>query len=155
MIDSTRQVISEFLARKRIAVVGASRNPRETGAALFRELRGRGYDVVPVNPSAVEIEGVPCRARLQDIDPQVEAALVITNPEATGKVVEDCREAGIRHVWLYGTSGKPANPGAVEFCRANGIAVVPGFCPFMFLPGTPWVHRLHGALLKIVGAYPA
>jgi hypothetical protein len=32
--------------------------------------------------------------------------------------------------------------------------VVPGFCPHMFLDGTPWFHRFHGALLKLVGKYP-
>jgi predicted CoA-binding protein len=154
MAQSPSQAISDFLALGRIAVVGASRDPKETSAVLFRELRRRGYDVVPVNPNAAEVDGVPCRARLQDIDPPVEGALVMTSPEVAERVVEDCREAGIKRVWLYGTSGKANSPRAAEFCRANGIAAVPGFCPFMFLPGTSWVHRFHGVLLKITGKYP-
>ena len=43
---------NEFLAQRRIALVGVSRNPRDLSRTLFRELRRRGYDVVPVNPDA-------------------------------------------------------------------------------------------------------
>jgi uncharacterized protein len=155
MPESARQTISDFLAQKRIAVVGASRNPRDFNTSLFRTLRSRGYDAVPVNPNAAEIDGVPCYARLQDIAPPVEAALVMTKPDVAEQVVKDCREAGIARVWLYGISGKANSPRAVEFCRANGIAVIPGFCPNMFLPNTAWYHRFHGALLKIGRKYPA
>ncbi len=155
MRESSQQVISDFLAQKRIAVVGASRSPKDFNASMFRTLRERGYDAVPVNPNATEIDGVRCYARLQDVQPPVQGALVMTKPEVAEKVVEDCREAGIARVWLYGTSGSSNSPRAVEFCHANGIAVVPGFCPHMFLAGTSWGHRFHGALLKLVGKYPA
>jgi len=77
------------------------------------------------------------------------------SPAVAEQVVKDCREAGIARVWLYGISGKANSPRAVEFCRANGIAVIPGFCPNMFLPNTAWYHRFHGALLKIGRKYPA
>jgi uncharacterized protein len=154
MPESPREVISDFLAQKRIAVVGASRNPKDFNASMFRTLRERGYDAVPVNPNATEIDGLRCYARLQEIDPPVQGALVMAKPEVAEKVVQDCREAGIARVWLYGISGKTNSPRAVEFCRANGIAVVPGFCPNMFLEGTSWFHRFHGTLLKIAGKYP-
>ncbi len=154
MPESTRQTISAFLAQKRIAVVGASRNRTDFNASMFRTLRERGYDAVPVNPNATEIDGVRCYARLQEIQPPVEGALVMTAPEAAERVVQDCREAGIARVWLYGTSGKANSLQAVEFCRANGIAVVPGFCPHMFVSDTSWFHRFHGTLLKIAGKYP-
>jgi uncharacterized protein len=154
MSETARQAISDFLAQKRIAVAGASRNPKNFNTLLFHDLRQRGYDAVPVNPNAKEIDGVPCFAHVQEIQPPVEAVLVMTKPEAAGAVVEDCVKAGVRRVWLYGMAGK-ASPQVVELCRNNGIAVVPGFCPYMFLSGTQWFHRFHGALLKIVGKYPA
>ena len=42
------------------------------------------------------------------------------------------------------------SPQAVEFCKEHGIAVVPGECPYMFLSGEHWGHRLHGFVKKIV-----
>ena len=44
---------------------------------------------------------------------------------------------------------------AVEFCQQHGMSVVDGLCPFMFLPRTPWFHRLHGIVRKVSGNYPA
>lgn len=48
--------IREFLGQKRLAIVGVSRQPRDFSRALFREFCSRGYEVVPVNPAAREIE---------------------------------------------------------------------------------------------------
>ncbi len=44
------ETIEDFLAQKRIAMVGVSRHPKDFSADLFQELRRRGYDMVPVNP---------------------------------------------------------------------------------------------------------
>jgi predicted CoA-binding protein len=79
----------------------------------------------------------------------------MTKPDVAQGVVKDCQQAGIKRVWLYRVSGTGAvSPAAVEFCEKNGITVIPGFCPYMFLAGTQWFHRLHGAVLKLVGKYP-
>lgn len=43
---------------------------------------------------------------------------------------------------------------AVAFCQERGILVVPGQCPFMFLPDAGTGHRLHGFIRKIPGCYP-
>jgi hypothetical protein len=71
-------------------------------------------------------------------------------------VVRDCADAGIRRVWMYRVGGQGGvSPEAVEFCRKNGIDVVEGYCPYMFLPSTAFPHRAHGFLMKLVGSYPA
>jgi predicted CoA-binding protein len=149
------ETIEDFLAQKRIAMVGVSRNRNELSAALFEELRKRGYDVVPVNPKVSEIMDQPCFARVQEIQPPVDGALLMTSPDVTDEVVSDCAAAGIRRVWMYRGGGKGAvSPKAVAFCQEHGIQVVPGQCPFMFLPGTAGVHRFHGFMRKITGRFP-
>src|SRR5208282_3588060 len=100
--------IEDFLAQKRIAVVGISRDPASFSASLFKELCRRGYDVVPVNPNAMFVQGRPCFARVQDIQPPVDAALLLTAAEATETVVHDCDEANIRRVWMYRAAGQGA-----------------------------------------------
>lgn len=153
-LPSSLEAIQDFLAQKRIAVIGASRNPRDFSASLFREFVKRGYDVVPVNPKAAEVLGRPSFPRVQDIQPRVDAALLMTSPEVTEGVVTDCAAAGIRRIWMYRAGGSGAvSPKAVEFCRQNGISVVPGECPFMFFPGNGF-HGIHGFIRKITGSYP-
>ena len=149
------ETIEDFLAQKRIAMVGISRQPKEFSALLFEEFRRRGYDVVPVNPHTADAQGRTCFARVQDIRPPVDAAILMTSPEVTDAVVRDCAEAGIRRVWMYRAAGHGAvSPKAVEFCRDHGIQVVPGECPFMFWGEAHAGHRFHGFIRKITGRYP-
>ena len=155
-MTTTRTQIDDFLAQKRLALVGVSREAEDFSRRLFQELRERGYDVVPVNPAAAEIDGQRCFARVQDIAPAVDTALLLTSPEATDQVVQDCVEAGITRVWMHRGAGVGAvSDAAVKFCDEHGIQVVAGFCPYMFLPDAGFVHRLHGFAKKITGSYPA
>ena len=149
------ETIEDFLAQKRIAMPGISRDQANFSVKLFEELCRRGYDVVPVNPHMAEVQGRRCFTRVQDIQPPVQAALLMTSSEATETVVHDCAEAGIRRVWMYRATGKGSvSAKAVTFCRGQGIEVVAGECPFMFLPEAAGVHRFHGFLRKITGRYP-
>jgi predicted CoA-binding protein len=144
-----------FLAQKRIAIVGVSQEATHFSRTLFREFSKKGYDAIPVNPTARAIEGQPCFARVQDISPPVEAVLLMTPATATPAVVRDCREAGVKRVWMYRAAGVGAvDPGAVRYCEENGMSVIPGECPLMFLPGAAWFHRAHGLVRRITGAYP-
>jgi len=152
---SSMQVIKDFLAQKRIAMIGVSRDENSFSAHLFKDLCRRGYDVIPVNPKATEIEGRPCFARVQDIQPPVEAALLMTPPAITEIVVRDCATAGVRQVWLYrGAKQGAVSDGAIQFCQERGMQVIPGECPWMFLPNGDRVHYLHGFLRKITFRYP-
>jgi predicted CoA-binding protein len=156
---TTLQDIRSFLALRRLAVVGVSRRANDFSRLLFRELLQRGYDLVPVNPALAEMEaevdGIPCAAKIADVCPPVEGALLLTSPSVTEKVLEDCVRAGIHNVWLYRASGAGAvSPSAISFCQSHGVAVVGGECPFMFLPETGLVHRLHGFCRKMTGTFP-
>jgi predicted CoA-binding protein len=154
-MTTTIKQIDEFLALKRIAVVGVSRNPKEISNTLWQELRQRRYDAVPVNPAATEMDGKPCYASVRDIDPPVEGALIMTTAAAAEQVLEDCATAGIHHVWLYGGLGGGATSAAtIAEAERLGLATVAGHCPYMFLPGTPVFHGFHGFAKKITGSYP-
>jgi hypothetical protein len=152
---ATREAIGDFLAQKRIAMIGVSRNPKDFSVMLLEEFRKRGYHMVPVNPNAREVLGLACFARVQDIQPAVDAALLMTTAEVTDTVIADCAAAGIRRVWMYRAGGKGAvSEKAVAFCQEHGINIIPGECPFMFLPGIGGVHKFHGFIRKIFGTYP-
>jgi len=140
-------------------MVGVSRDPNDFSVKLFTELCGRGYDMVPVNPRAQQLLGRRCFARVEEIEPPVSAVLLMTTPDVTDAVIGDCADAGVGYVWMYRAGGPHSanqgavSPNAIDFCRAAGIEVVPGECPYMFLPGAG-IHRLHGLIRQIVGTYP-
>jgi predicted CoA-binding protein len=134
-----------FLACRRIAVVGVSRDRRGFSRSLAEELARRGYDVVPVNPLGGDpVAGVRCVRRVQDITPPPEAALLLTAPEATEQVVRDCAASGVRRVWMHrGMGPGAASPAAIAYCRDAGMELVTDACPFMYLTGASFVHRAH------------
>ncbi len=149
------ETVEDFLAQKRIAIAGVSRDPKSFSAKLCEELSRQGYEVVPVNPNLSEIPGKKCFARIQDVQPPVDGVLIMTAPAVTNTIVHDCAEADVRRVWMYsaGVAGSVSEE-AVEFCETHGIRVVRGECPYMFLPGASGIHWFHGVVRKITGSFP-
>ena len=135
-------MVEEFLAQKKIAVVGVS-DKRETGSNMaYRKFQESGYQVYPVNPRISEFEGAPCYPDLKSIPEVPEAVFILASPKVTDDIVQQCVDLGIKHVWMHCLMGtKPGlaqsttsvSQEAVEACKANGIAVIPGSCPNQFL----------------------
>jgi uncharacterized protein len=151
--------IDSFLAGHRIALVGASRDPKDFTRAVMRDLLGHGYDVVPVNPAAsddrVEIEGRRVYRRLREVPGTIDGALVMTPASSTLAVARDALDARVPRVWMHRGIGTGAvDEDAVALLRERGVEVVAGECPFMFVGHPSGGHRWHGLLRKLLGRYP-
>jgi uncharacterized protein len=156
MAVTRRELIDEFMAQKRLALVGVSHDPKDFSRNMFREFTQRGYDMVPVNPNLTEVDGALCFDCLQDVAPAVAGALVMTPPDQTEQVVRDCAEAKVRLVWLHRGVGTGAvSRDAVDYCHDHGLSVIEGYCPYMFLDDTPAFHRVHRFFFKLTGRYPS
>lgn len=135
-------LVKDFLAQKRIAVVGVS-DKRETGCNLsYRKFKEAGYTVTAVNPRLTTYEGDPCYPDLKSIPTKPDAVFILANPKVTDQIVQQCVELGITRVWMHCMMGtKPGlaagmtsvSEDAVRLCRDHGIAVIPGSCPNQFL----------------------
>jgi hypothetical protein len=148
--------IEEFLGQKRIAFVGLSSDPRHFSHAVWKEMRERGYELVPVHPTAKELEGVAVFASVEDIPEPVGGALLMTPPAASASVVAECADAGILRVWLHrGVGHGSVTDDAIAMANARGLDLVAGQCPLMFLRDPAWIHRAHAWAKKLVGTYPA
>ncbi|MBK9167896.1 MAG: CoA-binding protein [Bryobacterales bacterium] len=144
MADLNRGAIEAFLEAKRFAFVGVSRDARDFSRHVFRAFAGAGYEPVPVNPHASEIEGQPSYRTVGEIAPPVDAVFVMTPPAGTLDALERCGTASIRRVWLFRGAGQGAvSPEVVRLCEERGWSLVAGECPLMFLPGAGWLHRIH------------
>jgi uncharacterized protein len=145
--------LDRFLAAKRIAVIGASRNEKAYSRQLFREFVKHGYDAVPVNPNAPEMDGRKCWGSVREINPRPDAAVIVLPESQREAAVRDCLDAGVNDIWVYGKVAlaavqQDAAPGRPE------RNVITGLCPFMFLPQPAWIHRFHAGLMKLTGTYP-
>ena len=150
------EAASEFLANKRIAVTGVSRNADGHGSnAVYQRLREKGYQVFAVNPNADTVEGDPCFHDLKSIPGGVGAVVIGTRPETAEATMRECAELGIRHVWMHRSfGGGSVSPGATAFGRANGITVIPGGCPLMFEPVSDGAHKAMRFVFTLTGTVP-
>lgn len=120
-----QDLIQEFMAQKKFAVVGATANPNKYGNQIFHNLKRRGHEVYPVNPEMEELEGARCYPSLADIPVKVDVVDVVVPPQVTENVVKEAKELGLERIWLQPGAESEA---AIEFCRQNGMKVVYGVC---------------------------
>jgi predicted CoA-binding protein len=155
-MQKIKDAASEFLAGRRIAVTGVSRDPNTHGAnVVYRRLRDRGYVVFAVNPNTPEAEGDPTYPSLHAIPGHVDGVVIATAPERADATMRECAELGIAHVWMHrGPGSGSVSPSAAEYGRANGITVIDGGCPCMFAPTADPGHRMMRGVLKLAGNVP-
>ena len=150
--------VDDFLAQKRIAVAGVSRDHSQhpAGNLIYRRLKSTGHDVFPANPHMQSFEGDRCYPDLRSIPGGVDGVVIITRPETTERIVRDCSDAGVRRVWMHESmaKGSSVSPEAVACCRQHDISVIAGACPMMFGPGVDFGHTCMRWMMKLTGGLP-
>ncbi len=108
-----------------VAIVGASSDSEKYGNIVMRDLIGKGYNVVPINPKEEFILDKKVYHSILDVEGGVDAVIFVTKPEVTRHVLEDVLRAGIKRVWMQPGSESEE---AIEFCKKNGIECVHNSC---------------------------
>lgn len=134
--------IVAFLAGDPIAVAGVSRAGNTPGNAILRKLRDAGHHVIPINPNAAEIEGLPCFPDLGSVPGPVHGVMVVTHPSVSASVALAAVERGVKHIWFHRSFGDGSvSPEALEVCRAHGLEPIEGGCPLMYCQPVDLAHR--------------
>src|SRR4029453_4623531 len=101
-MPTIKEAAAEFLANKRVAVTGVSREAKGHGSnVLYQRLGARGYEVFAVNPNAEEVEGDRSYHDLGSIPGGVEAVVIGTKPEIAGGRMRECAALGTRHGGMH------------------------------------------------------
>jgi hypothetical protein len=111
--------------KKTIAVIGVSHKEDKFGYRIFRDLLKSGYDVRGVNPAGGEVLGQKIYRSLPELDPAPEMVITVVNPSVTERIVEECRQRGIKEIWMQPGSESGL---AVEKARACGMQVTYNAC---------------------------
>lgn len=153
---TVKKAAEEFLGARRIAVTGVSRTRSGHGGnSVLIGLRARGFDVVPVNPNADQVEGETCYHDLASIPGGVDAVVVATRPDAAEQTIRECERLGIEQVWLHRSLGAGSvSPAAVQYGSEHGVRVIAGGCPLMFGASADRGHRVMRVFCRMTGAVP-
>ncbi|MCW3135609.1 MAG: CoA-binding protein [Canidatus Methanoxibalbensis ujae] len=124
-IDTSEQLIEDFLSRRVFAIVGATRKKEKYGYRIFRILKDAGYKVYPVNPKYDEIEGERCYASLSELPEKPDVVDIVVPPDVTEIIVREAHELGINRIWMQPGSESAS---AIKFCEDNGMLVLHDVC---------------------------
>ena len=151
-----KEAASEFLANKRVAVTGVSREAKGHGSnVVYQRLRERGYEVFAVNPNADVVESDPAYRDLRSIPGGVDAVVIGTRPEIAEETMRECAELGIKHVWMHrGPGAGSVSKAATDYGRERGITVIDGGCPCMFDPTADLGHKAMRFVFTLTGNVP-
>jgi uncharacterized protein len=143
--------VASFLTLGKYAMAGVSRDPRKFGQAAFRELRRKGMDLVPVNPSAETIDGVKCFNSVSELPPDVRGIIFMTPKEETLSVAREAIAHGIKDLWVQqGAESKSV----IAELEKEDVNLIHNQCIMMFWKPNS-IHSFHRFLKKIFGGLPA
>ncbi|HEX5299817.1 MAG TPA: CoA-binding protein [Streptosporangiaceae bacterium] len=155
-MQTMKQAAAEFLAGKRVAVTGVSRNSKDHGSnVVYQRLRQRGYQVFAVNPNADQVEGDTCYHDLASVPGGVDWVMIGTRPQTAEATMRECADLGIKRVWMHRRPGAGSvSPAAAEYGRQHGITVIEGGCPCMFAPTADPGHKAMRFVFTLTGNVP-
>ena len=148
---TARKAVTDFLAQRKLALVGMSRSGKKFGNIVYKELSAKGYEVFPVHRDAQAIGGQRCWPDLRSLPERVGGVITVVSPAQTEKVVEEAHDAGIARVWMQRGSESPK---AVRYCEENGMTLVQGECILMYAEPAAFFHRAHRWVWGLLGKLP-
>jgi uncharacterized protein len=143
--------VARFLSLGKYAVAGVSRDPKKFGQQMFKELRKKGMDVVPVNPRAETIDGVKCYNSVSELPSDIRGVIFMTPKEETLLVAREAIAHGVKDLWIQ--QGAETKSMIAELEKEN-VNIISNECIMMFWKPNG-VHSFHRFLKKIFGGLPA
>ena len=150
-MKTDKQKIEDFLKSKKIALAGVSRNKKKFGYISFKSLVEKGYNILPINPNANEIDDKKCFKSISDLPSDVESVLIMTPQNNTDEVLKEAIKKGIKNIWVQQMSNTKNTIGIAEEYQKE---IVIGKCIFMFAEPISGIHKFHRTLVKIFGGLP-
>ena len=143
---TSRAMVDEFMAQKKLALVRASRKTPVSGFSIDKELGAKGYNV-----SVVYLDEDAPGSKLKDLKEPVGGVILAVPADQTEKAVREAIEAKVSRVWIQKDS---ASKEALKLCEQKGIFTIHGECIMMFAEPVKSFHAFHRFLWKLFGKLP-
>ena len=128
-VDYIRSILQNV---KTIALVGASGNEVRPSYMVMKYLLGKGYEVIPVNPSLAgqQLLGQNVYRSLKDIPTPVDMVDIFRNSQAAGAITDEALalDPKPKVIWMQLLV---RNDEAAARAEAQGLQVVMNRCPKM------------------------
>lgn len=114
-----------FEADHLIAIVGATDIAYKYGSIIYRDLKGKGFNVVAVNTTRLTVDGDEAYPNLASLPRRPTLINFVIPPEESMGVIAEAHDLGLGNVWLQPGSDSPQTIAALE---AAGTAYLADSC---------------------------
>lgn len=139
MLDDGKQRadLDAVFRPRSVAVIGASDTESKIGGTPLYYLRSRGYAgrVIPINPKAPEIQGLPAYANIKDAPGPIDLAIIAVPASLAVQALQDCADAGVKGVVMFssgfaeiGEEGAAAQSQMQDIARKSGLRLMGPNC---------------------------
>jgi len=145
-----------FFEPRVVAVIGANRERGRIGSEILHNLGAAGFtgSIVPVHPTATEVQGLRAFSRVVDIPGAVDLAVIAVPAAAVLAAVDDCLAKRIRAICVIsagfgesGAEGRAREAALLERVRRAGCRLIGPNC--MGLVNTDPAFRLNATFSPV------
>ncbi len=148
---NTKKDIETFFTGKTFALAGISRSGQSMSNNVHKELKAKGFRILPINPNAATVDGEICYPSLAALPEKPDGLIIFTPKTQTATVVKEAWEQGITRVWIQQGAQSPE---ATDFCREKNMEAVSGRCIMMFAEPVGSIHAFHRGFVRFFGRLP-
>ena len=125
--------LSTFFNPKSITIIGASRDPLKVGGIVVNNIidSGFGGQILPINPKASEINGLPCYPDINSLSQIPDLAVIAIPAQFVLESLRQINEKGTKNVVVFtagfkeiGEEGKQIEAEITQFATEIGRAHV-------------------------------
>jgi len=108
--------LNSIFKPQRIALIGASNNPKSVGGIVLKNLVGAGFDgvIYPINPKREAVMGITCFPNVKSLPKTPDLAVIMTGAKFVPGLIKECGEAGINGVIIISAGFKECGESGKE-----------------------------------------
>lgn len=156
-MSSEKASLQKLLYPKSVAVIGASSDPSKIGGKPIDFLKRSGFEgrIVPVNPKATEVQGLPAFPSIGEAG-DIDLAICAVPGQMAEQVVEDSIAAGVGALVMFssgfaelGDEGRATQERMAAKARAGGMRLMGPNCMGVATLSTGMVATFHPAFANV------
>ena len=126
MVNPAEDRLKELLSQaKTSAVVGLSPKEDRPSYNVAKYLQGKGYRIIPVNPTVQEVLGEQAYPTLIDVPIKVDIVDIFRKSEDVPPIAEQAISIGAKVLWQQ---EGVASSAAADICAKAGLVVIIDYC---------------------------
>jgi predicted CoA-binding protein len=145
-----KNLIDKFIEDKKIGIVGVSGKQNNWGKTLYKEFKGKGYNVKAVNPEISEFDGDKCYRNIDELPEETANIIFAVSENIAFEILGKSSFQNRKIIWLLKGASSKRN---IQLVKEKNLEVINTLCPLLFIYEKGF-HRFHYNILRFFHLFP-